>query len=75
VQVTCSDQSVWLVDMGWGGSSFKFPLKIVSLEEQSHSNGIYRLNPLEQNVFILEKHIKTVLKSEDNEKSGKLFAI
>nr|XP_002131125.2 arylamine N-acetyltransferase, liver isozyme-like [Ciona intestinalis] len=59
--VTCDDGSVWLTDVGWGGTGFITLLKFESDKEQIQNNGVYRLLGSTQQRFLLQKLQKTII--------------
>ena len=69
IQVRCDDATQWLADVGWGGQSFKYPLRFVEDREQTQLNGKYRISKwaTQMNTFSLEK----LQKQDVNGKSRK----
>ncbi|XP_002126320.2 LOW QUALITY PROTEIN: arylamine N-acetyltransferase, pineal gland isozyme NAT-10 [Ciona intestinalis] len=67
--VTCGDGSKWLADVGFGGSSFTTPLKLETEIEQTQNNGVYKLQTLNENEYVLHKLKKKVLQLDGTTKS------
>nr|XP_004227437.2 arylamine N-acetyltransferase 1-like [Ciona intestinalis] len=59
--VTCGDGSKWLADAGFGSNGFATPLKYETDIEQTQNNGVYELERLNENEFVLKKLQKTVI--------------
>ena len=59
--MSTDDDRKWLVDVCWGGVSFKHPLEIKENEQQIQETGVYRLVKSEENDFIAQYHSKETI--------------
>ncbi|XP_078492392.1 arylamine N-acetyltransferase 1-like [Ciona intestinalis] len=64
--VTCGNGSEWLADVGFTSYGFTTPLKLETEIEQTQNNGVYKLQGLNENEFLLEKLQKTVIQPDGN---------
>lgn len=68
LMITLPNNEKSLTDVGWGGTSFAFPLRMDCLEtEQSQPNGVYKIK-LVDDIYIVEKKKQTQIRID-----GKVF--
>ena len=64
--MTISEEEKWIVDVGWGGTSFVLPLRFTETEIQEQRNGVYRIRskPEREGAYLIEKMPKIVIKGK-----------